>query len=94
MGLAAGVLPICKVATATWSFLASCACVSPSFRRMSRISNSGASDWVGGANSGSSAITRSMSASVRLSNFSAFACRSGLRVIIKASHSTGPASPK
>jgi hypothetical protein len=68
---------------------------------MSRISNSEASNWVGGANSGSSAIMRSMSASVRLSNFSgskwpfcAFACRSVLRVIIKTSHSTGRVSPK
>jgi hypothetical protein len=66
-----------------------------------RISNSGASDWVGGANSGSSATMRSMSASVRLSNFSAskspfcaFACCSVLRVIIKTSHSTGRVSPK
>jgi hypothetical protein len=51
-----------------------------------------ANDWVGGASSGSSAIIRSISASVRVSNFSAskwplseFACRSVLRVIINLS---------
>ena len=51
-----------QVATAMWSFLASYACVGLTFRRISRISDSGVSDPVGGANSGSSAIRRSISA--------------------------------
>jgi hypothetical protein len=101
IGLAAAVLPIAQGRHADAELLGELRLGKPSFRRMSRISNSGAGDWVGGANSGSSAIRRSISASVRRSNFSeskwpfsAFACRRVLRVIIKTSHPTGPASPK
>jgi hypothetical protein len=59
-----------KVTTATSSFLASCTWGKPELpAHHPHIQQRGAGDWVGGASSGSSAIMRSMSASVPIPRF-------------------------